>query len=614
MTNGATEELVNLRADEIARRVLHPFADNEFAVHVSSISELVNGTIQRTGANKIVNVQGYKAAVGTSETTIGGVTAWRPIAAYRLYVVSDSNDDITTGSGARRVEIDGVDINGNEITDYCYTNAANPSDLTVKSFWRVNQVRVCCVGYYDGSNAGNISVKIEGAGTTIAVIQKNGSVAFGRNTDGTFTVPAGYTAQVIGGNGFVDGNQAATIIMYSNEFANDSTASYQGAKTVQFIAPEVTGPVSVEFKEPVLLPEFTDITFSGYTGSSTSGVYINMIIALYENGRYIAKYQTPVMPYDFSVVAEDNNAALSWSAMFAADTYRIYYSDTAGVTESDSYVETTSTSYDFPVQNGTTKYFAIQGVNDSNVSKGKLSREFPVYAHANPSAYAVDFGGTNEHLLESVGTTTGLLNGGTEATFAAWVKRDTDSIYGQVFDMFDAKIGMLWLNNNKIRIYARPGTGGAAPGTDTTLTYTGTDWYFVVGTWDLDAQYQRIYVNGELAVEANVAYSTQVWDTRTGSAYFGINNNGSSFPFDGKIDHAGLWTTRLLEREILSLYNAGRPTNYTQSLGYYTQTSDLVGYWKIGDGDTYPTIQDSQGSADFTMTNMAASDIIASGY
>lgn len=614
MTNGATEDLVNLNPNDIVRRILHPFADNQYAIHTSSIDELINATLQETTTNQIFNLQGYNAAVGTGQAAIGYVTAWRPTQAYRLEVVSDSNNDTENGTGARRVEIDGLDINGNQITDYVYTNAANASEPTQLEFWRVNSARVCCVGTYDGSNAGNITVRIEGAGGNVAVIQRIGTVAFGQSTTGSFTVPAGMTAQIRGVSIDVAGSQAATINLYTNQYANDVAASYQGAKTIQFIAPEITGQVDIDFRTPLLFSEFTDISFTGYSTASTTKVYINAQIALFDNVRYVAKYQKPVMPYDFVGLSESNNAALSWSAQFAADTYRIYYSETAGVSDSDSYVETTSTSYDFPQQNGTTRYYRIQGVNDSNVSKGKLSREFPVYASANPSASSVNFAGSNEHLLESAGTTTGYINGGTEASFAAWVKRDTDGIYGQVFDMYDAKLGMLWLNNNKIRIYARPGTGGAAPSTDTTLTYTGTDWYFVVGTWDLANSYHRIYVNGALAVEANVAYSTNVWDTRTGSAFFGINNNGSSFPLDGKIDHAALWTTRLLEREIVALYNAGRPVDYSQATGYYTQTSDLVGYWKLGDGDTYPTFQDSAGSADFTATNMSASDVLTTDY
>ena len=36
---------------------------------------------------------------------------------------------------------------------------------------------------------------------------------------------------------------------------------------------------------------------------------------------------------------------------------------------------------------------------------------------------------------------------------------------------------------------------------------------------------------------------------------------------------------------------------------------DLIGWYRMGDGDTYPTIQDNKGSNDATMTNMASDDI-----
>ena len=52
------------------------------------------------------------------------------------------------------------------------------------------------------------------------------------------------------------------------------------------------------------------------------------------------------------------------------------------------------------------------------------------------------------------------------------------------------------------------------------------------------------------------------------------------------------------------IYNLGVPFDMT------TLLQQPVSWWRMGDGDTYPTLVDSIGSADFTMVNMTAADIV----
>ena len=51
-----------------------------------------------------------------------------------------------------------------------------------------------------------------------------------------------------------------------------------------------------------------------------------------------------------------------------------------------------------------------------------------------------------------------------------------------------------------------------------------------------------------------------------------------------------------------TLYNSGTPTDLTGS-------SNLVSWWRMGEGATFPTIPDEVGSNTGTMTNMVAGDI-----
>ena len=54
------------------------------------------------------------------------------------------------------------------------------------------------------------------------------------------------------------------------------------------------------------------------------------------------------------------------------------------------------------------------------------------------------------------------------------------------------------------------------------------------------------------------------------------------------------------------IYNDGTP----KGLEIHSAYSNLVGWWKMGDGDTYPILQDSSvNSNNGTMVNMSNSNI-----
>ena len=58
--------------------------------------------------------------------------------------------------------------------------------------------------------------------------------------------------------------------------------------------------------------------------------------------------------------------------------------------------------------------------------------------------------------------------------------------------------------------------------------------------------------------------------------------------------------------QISEIYNSGSPTD----LSLHSQAGNLAGWWRDGDGDTYPTISDESGnSKDATMINLSAASI-----
>jgi len=70
-----------------------------------------------------------------------------------------------------------------------------------------------------------------------------------------------------------------------------------------------------------------------------------------------------------------------------------------------------------------------------------------------------------------------------------------------------------------------------------------------------------------------------------------------------KIDELALFDSDQ-SANISSIYNSGSPFDLT------TLTTGPNHWWRMGDGDTYPTIQDNVGTAHFTMYNMTVADIV----
>jgi hypothetical protein len=103
---------------------------------------------------------------------------------------------------------------------------------------------------------------------------------------------------------------------------------------------------------------------------------------------------------------------------------------------------------------------------------------------------------------------------------------------------------------------------------------------------------------------------TNVTDTLTGStthaqdAVFGKQANSSLKYFDGKLDEISIWDRVLSNAEISEIYNGGSPAN----LADLSFEGSLLHWWRMGDGDTIPTITDNRGSVNGTTVNMDSSN------
>ena len=130
------------------------------------------------------------ATVPEDVWTGGGIYPWMT-AATSLEIVSTSAADTAAGTGARSVLITGLDINYVAVTQTVVLNGTTAVALATQLF-RVNSMLVLSAGT-GTTNAGTINLRDSGGGTVRSII----GVGVGLTQQSPFTVPAGFTLQVV---------------------------------------------------------------------------------------------------------------------------------------------------------------------------------------------------------------------------------------------------------------------------------------------------------------------------------------------------------------------------------------------------------------------------------
>ncbi|MGB0897531.1 MAG: hypothetical protein ACPGRW_09445 [Flavobacteriaceae bacterium] len=138
---------------------------------------------------------GYNPSVGTTtyESIWEGsnVYPWQTVA-DQLEVLSSSANDTSAGTGARTVELEGLDSSWNILTETVTMNGTT-AVTTTGSFLRIFRARVVTAG--SGLiNAGDITIRDQDTSTTRALITNSAGKSMGQTLMAVYTVPAGKTA------------------------------------------------------------------------------------------------------------------------------------------------------------------------------------------------------------------------------------------------------------------------------------------------------------------------------------------------------------------------------------------------------------------------------------
>lgn len=134
------------------------------------------------------------------------------------------------------------------------------------------------------------------------------------------------------------------------------------------------------------------------------------------------------------------------------------------------------------------------------------------------------------------------------------------------------------------------------------------NWHNVVAVFEYDSSTDfmtvKYYLDGNTTPDLSAIDNTYQVPSLTGNLTIGSYNVGAGYFFPGNVDEVAVFDSALTTADITAIYNSGVPDDLS--------SLNPIGYWRNGDGDTYPTITDhGSGGNDGTMTNMTSGDIVA---
>lgn len=187
-------------------------------------AEVAKGNV--TG-HRMVHKFGYNSAVANGSWTpvsqVGSFGLLSAATTVRIKAGGNAADD-SAGAGARQVTVQGIDTNGDEVTEAITTNGASASVATTTSFWRVHRAWVSSAGTYAttsaGANTGDVTIENSAGGTDLITIL----AGEGQTQYAAYTIPTGETAHLVSIHVTVDSNKSAHVRVYQRASITDTTA------------------------------------------------------------------------------------------------------------------------------------------------------------------------------------------------------------------------------------------------------------------------------------------------------------------------------------------------------------------------------------------------------
>jgi len=221
------------------------------------------------------------------------------------------------------------------------------------------------------------------------------------------------------------------------------------------------------------------------------------------------------------------------------------------------------------------------------------------------NVYSVDFDGVDDYCEGASDFES--FDGATQMSIMFWFKTQATSEQ-YIASQWDASVGA----NRNLRVQIKPSstTVDIYLGQNIAFRSTGTTintdtWYHGAVTYNasnVGNQRVKFYLNGSSQSQIGFSGPTSMKANPTSPLTVGKRTAYNFNEFSGNIDEVAIFSDELTSGEVTTYYNSGEPTDLTGE-------SNLIHWWRMGDGDTFPTLTDNVGSYNLTMTNMASGDI-----
>jgi len=195
-------------------------------------------------------------------------------------------------------------------------------------------------------------------------------------------------------------------------------------------------------------------------------------------------------------------------------------------------------------------------------------------------------------------------------SFSVWFKTESTT-NGVLFSNWDTTSGYYFYVGSvgEFGLLGKDGTGTLEVSTPSD-PMNDNKWHHALFTYSGNAKYAgtKLYIDGVMRSTQSAFDSLTLSGSMTSPSnlIIGADNNGTSGYFDGKTDEISLWNKELTPTEVTEIYAGNTHINLKQS----SMSSNLVGWWRMGDGDSYPMIKDHSVNANHgTMVNMNMTSI-----
>ena len=216
------------------------------------------------------------------------------------------------------------------------------------------------------------------------------------------------------------------------------------------------------------------------------------------------------------------------------------------------------------------------------------------------NAKSIDFDGTNDYITIADHNSLSFGDGLSDSSFSvsAWIYMDEATKFRVVgktkFDTY-----MEWLlttdadDDLRLVLYDSTTSNFISQKTDSVLV--AGQWYHVAATYNANEANTGIilYVDGSVAASSgsNVGSYTAMHSTSASVSIGQAKYSASTTDYaNGNIDEVAIWSRALKASEIADIYNSKRMDLSQSSLSY--SANNLVAWYRMGDGDTYPYIAD----------------------